>query len=529
MRLSIKNYIRGPYTLTDYDGNTTTVHDPVPHKWLPGDIVNPENQTVITPCLPKHPIVGIVDFANRTGQGFSPRGVPLYMFYPLDESYPPMIVGSKQNLKHNCIATATMERWENKWPRGALQTILGAVGDARVEANALVLRASAPTKPVADVPTAPEPGDETVWDTVFHIDPPGCRDVDDVFMWRTLGDESVEFGIGISDVASWVAPGSPLDLYAYAAGQTLYVDGNPKAPMLPESLSADAASLLSDGRLRPMIVLVHTLRGEVCESREWRRVWSRVHTGYSYDSVLGNKAICAELCNYLQIAVDSDLLGTDGVSADSHRWVELAMIHYNRRVAYVLRNCGNGFLRTHTGRPVSDWVVLAERTGCAELSHFGAPAGAYTPAGKGGGHAGLGLDCYTHASSPLRRYADLVNQRWLTHAVLRGTAPTSHAPTSHATATHLNARAKAAKALDRDMWFLTNLDTQGITETYGYVVDYKEEKGWSVYVPAFSRTVKSRSVGAYAVGDRVALRIFTNLKSTSWTGRIVCELLPLGL
>ncbi len=525
MLLSIKNYIRGPYTLTDNDGNTTTFHDPVPHKWLPGDIVDPDNQAVIAPCLPKYPIVGIVDFVNRTGQGFSPRGVPLYMFYPLDESYPPMIVGSKQNPKHNCIATATMERWENKWPRGALQKIMGAVGDATVEASALVLRASAPMKPVADAPNAPKSEEETVWDTVFHIDPPGCRDVDDVFMWRTLGNGCVEFGIGISDVASWVAPGSPHDVYAAAAGQTLYVDGNPKVPMLPEALSADAASLLSDGRLRPMIALVHTLRDDAVESREWRRVWSRVHAGYSYDSVLGDKAICTQLCTYLQIALDADLLGADGVGSDSHRWVELAMIHYNRRVAYVLRNCARGFLRTHAGRSAGDWAALAERTGCLELAHFGAPAGAYTPAGKGGGHAGLGLDCYTHASSPLRRYADLVNQRWLTHAVLGGAAPVSDG----ASALHLNARAKAAKALDRDMWFLTNLDTHGITETCGYVVDYKEERGWSVYVPTFGRTVKSRSVGSFAIGDSVGVRVYTNLKSTSWSGRIVCELIPVGL
>ncbi len=527
MLLSIKNYIRGPYTLTDNDGNTTTFHDPVPHKWLPGDIVDPENQSIIKPCLPKHPIVGIVDYINRTGQGFSPRGVPLYMFYPLDESYPPMIVGSKTNPKHNCIATATMERWENKWPRGALQKIMGAVGDAKVEASALVLRASAPMKPAADVPNAPESEEETVWDAVFHIDPPGCRDVDDVFMWRTLDNGVVEFGIGISDVASWVAPGSALDMYAAAAGQTLYVDGNPKVPMLPEGLSADAASLLPDGRVRPMIVLVHTLRGPVCESREWRRVWSRVHAGYSYDSVMGDKEICTQLCNYLQIALDDYFLNTDGVGADSHHWVELAMIHYNRRVAYVLRNYGRGLLRTHAGRPLSDWEALAERTGCAELAHFGAAAGAYTPALKGGGHAGLGLDCYTHASSPLRRYADLVNQRWLTQAVLGGAV--SVGAGEPASAMHLNARAKAAKALDRDMWFLTNLDTHGITETGGFVVGYKEEKGWAVYVPAFGRTVKSRSVGSFVIGDSVNVRVYTNLKSTSWTGRIVCELLPVGL
>jgi exoribonuclease R len=242
--------------------------------------------------------------------------------------------------------------------------------------------------------------------------------------------------------------------------------------------------------------------------------------------VLEHKSLCAHLCTYLQVALDSDLLGADGVGSDSHRWVELAMIHYNRRVAYVLRNSGRGFLRTHVGSSSSDWAALAARTGCAELAYLGAAAGTYTPAENGGGHAGLGLDCYTHASSPLRRYADLVNQRYLTQAVLCGDLSVS--PTT-VTAAHLNARAKAAKALDRDMWFLTNLNTHGITETHGFVVGYKEEKGWSVYVPAFGRTVKSRSAGPFAIGDSVGVRVYTNLKSTSWSGRIVCSLLPVGL
>jgi hypothetical protein len=526
MLLSIKNYVRGPYTLSDADGNQTIYHDPVPHKWLPGDTIDLETNKVLASGTHKHPIVGIVDFVTRTGQGFSPRGVPLYMFHPLDESYPPMIVGSKQNPKYNCIATATLERWENKWPRAALQTILGPVGDHNVEAAALLMRAAprmkAPTT-LPNEPVAPVSADE--WDTVFHIDPPGCRDVDDVFLWRRCDDGVVEFGIGIADVASWVPRDSDVDNYARAAGQTLYVDGVPKLPMLPDALSCDAASLLPDGRVRPMIVLVHRLReaplGASVE-REWRRVWTRVHAGYSYDSVLSNKVLCESLCTYLRAAIGRD------VGTDPHYWVEAAMIHYNQMVAYVLRNIQRGYLRTHAGRSSAEWSALAARTGCAELAHFGAAAGAYTLTAKGGGHAGLGLDCYTHASSPLRRYADLVNQRWLTATVVDGVGGVN-CDTDASSAAHLNARAKAAKALDRDNWFLSNLDTYGITETHGYIVGYKEEKGWSVYVPAFGRSIKSRSVGAYSVGDPVGVRVFTNLKSTSWSGRIVCELIPVGL
>ncbi len=522
MLLSIKNYVRGPYTLTDADGNQTIYHDPVPHKWLPGDTIDLETGKVLKSAAPKHPIVGIVDFVSRTGQGFSPRGVPLYMFYPLDESYPPMIVGSKQNPKVNCIATATLERWENKWPRAALQTILGPVGDRDVEARGLLLRASPIEKMPSELPEPPSADKEDVWDAVFHIDPPGCRDVDDVFLWRRCDDGSVEFGIGIADVASWVPAVSTVDDYARAAGQTLYVDGVPKLPMLPDALSCNAASLLPDGRVRPMIVLVHRLRDAQTVEREWRRCWTRVHAGYSYDSVLSNKVLCESLCAYLGAAVGRD------VGDDPHRWVELAMIHYNQQAAYVLRNMARGYLRTHSGRSSDEWVALAEHTGCAELAHFGAAAGTYTPSVRGGGHAGLGLDCYAHASSPLRRYADLVNQRWLVAAVVDFVVPEVAAEDMLAAA-HLNARAKAAKALDRDMWFLTNLDTHGITETRGFIVGYKEEKGWSVYVPAFGRTVKSRSVGSYSVGDAVGVRVFTNLKSTSWSGRIVCELVPLGL
>ncbi|MDT5036103.1 MAG: hypothetical protein QOE03_1288 [Micromonosporaceae bacterium] len=90
-------------------------------------------------------------------------------------------------------------------------------------------------------------------DIVFvTIDPPGSRDLDQAMclLRRPGGGYRVHYAI--ADVASWVRPGSALDIETWQRGQTVYLpDG--KVPLHPVVLSEDAASLLPE-QDRPAVV-----------------------------------------------------------------------------------------------------------------------------------------------------------------------------------------------------------------------------------------------------------------------------------
>ena len=527
MYFTTSNFRSGPYFLTSEAGVTLSKEGPVPHKWLPRDSVDPESGAVVK--REPHSVVGILELNTRTTQGFNARKVPLYLFYPLDASYPPIIVASKDDTKSNVFAVVDIERWEEKWPRGGLQTILGPVDDPESESKALLLRATVRAK---NTPLPPPPDLSTYrlgdWDTVVHIDPEGCQDVDDILCLKRA-EGGWDLGIGIADVAAWVPEGHALDDIARLRGQTVYVEGEARIPMLPTTLSTDLASLRADGRARPVVLYRLSIREGKVVSRSWHSEQVVVGVSHTYDSVLADSSLREIIPELLGIATETP------VGTDSHHWIEMAMILYNTAGAAALRTAGKGLLRAHAGITRPEWAALAATIGCPEVATFGYSKGRYLSATEADcSHAGLGLDVYCHASSPLRRYSDLVNQRWLKALLLGSPEPSTTVATGTAAERllplQLNERARIIKQMERDLWFASHLHADRITEVDGFLIEAKEdrrgEKAWNVYIPEWKRIVRGieQTGTACTIGDRVQVRAYVNLSATQWDKRTVCAI-----
>jgi exoribonuclease R len=523
MDLCIKNYAQGQYSLST-PTTTDEYAEPITRKWLHGDILNPTTKELQHRDIKKHKsIVGIIDFLNRIRIGMTPRGVPLYNFHPYDPAYPTMVVSSKLKPTTNMVAIASLEHWNEKHPRAGVQHVFGVVGDQLSEPAALRMSISIPKLPIE-----PDEEDNVIanhirhhgsqsWDVVFNIDPPGCEDVDDVMGWRRTSS-GTEFFIGIVDIAAWVPEDSSLDLEAKLAVQTLYIDGKAVEPMFPAYLSTQKASLRADGVKRPIVALVYLIQGDKIVQTEWRLLNVVVSTVHTYDSVLYDPSISEVLPALLSIITNQPQ------GSDPHVWVEQAMILYNTKVAEVLKQRRAGILRRHTGTSNEAYNLLATKTGVRELAFLGASAGQYVPAtATDTEHAGLGLKTYCHASSPLRRYADVVNHRWLKHLVFG-----FQEPYGITMAEHLNHRSNTIKQFERLIWFLQHLNPDGsITTTQGIVITYNGETNTAkVYIPVWKRTVRAvHTTGqVYEPGTQVTIRAFSNTKATSIYQRVVCAM-----
>lgn len=77
---------------------------------------------------------------------------------------------------------------------------------------------------------------------VFSIDPENCRDIDDALSFEQTSF-GYRIGIHIADVSNFVKTGSNIDREAYKRSFTIYFP-NSNIPMLPEKLSSDLCSLL---------------------------------------------------------------------------------------------------------------------------------------------------------------------------------------------------------------------------------------------------------------------------------------------
>jgi exoribonuclease R len=324
--------------------------------------------------------------------------------------------------------------------------------------------------------------------------------VDDILAWRKLPTGAYEFGIGIANVAALVPAGSALDEAARLRAQTLYREGVAIEPMLPTSISEGAGSLLSDGKPRGVVMAVWTVAGSCAQGPVWRTCQVVNKRTFTYESVLEDTGISNKLKELLGVVVGSGSGSSTEVSENPHRWIELAMITYNRAAADVLSAKGAGILRRHRGILATEYQEIAEKTGCREIAFLGYAAGEYAAAAtvttssdrsdetEGTIHAGLGLARYCHASSPLRRYADLVNQRILVGGL--------EYPGGGELVTWLNERGKEARAYEREAWCLAHLSAKELTRSHGWVLGWSEtsnnggEIRVRIYVPEWRRQIK---------------------------------------
>lgn len=447
------------------------------HRCLPGDHVRWDAGAgrCELELRDEHPLlVGTLHLTQPARYGFTSRKTPLYLFTPYDERYPPMVVGSSEKDKtSNLIVLVQWESWSagSLLPRGHLQVMLGRSGDMEAEKKALRHQVCPWKYPKGVVPRLQEPGDShrrRLTGTTFHVDPEGCRDVDDVITLEPLGGEAWRIVITISDVAAYVEDGGAVDIMASLISQSVYdATGRVLHSMLPAPYAEGECSLLPGG-LKRGVSLEFSWDGHSLSPPSWYESVFETHRTYTYDSIM--TAGDPETRSYREIleAVASYL--ADGRGGDAHHWIEQLMIVYNKEAGRMLREAGIGILRRHEA--AEQERVERYRQHLPEWQFLAMSSAEYVLAEeKDTYHSGLQTDAYAHVTSPIRRYADLVNQRAL-KGLLHGNADFIVPVTMY----DMNRRERAIRQFERDMVFLEAIE-QGRTRVKAVVVDYQEMEG----------------------------------------------------
>ncbi|KAK7856151.1 exosome complex exonuclease rrp44 like protein a [Quercus suber] len=107
---------------------------------------------------------------------------------------------------------------------------------------------------------------------VFSVDPPGCKDIDDALHCTALPSGNFEVGVHIADVTNFVHPGSPLDDEASQRGTSVYLVER-RIDMLPKPLTEDICSLRSDvERLAFSVIWEMTPEADIISTRYMKSV-----------------------------------------------------------------------------------------------------------------------------------------------------------------------------------------------------------------------------------------------------------------
>ena len=262
----------------------------------------------------------------------------------------------------------------------------------------------------------------------FSIDDATTTEIDDAFSVRELPNGHYEVGIHIACPALALPRGSPLDRAARARLSTVYMPGH-KITMLPDA--AIAAFTLHEGATPPALSLLLEVAPDGAPVRHETRVQRvPVAANLRLDGVTG--AFANDLPSPADPAWTSELRvlwklarhlaaqrGKDDIQRIDYSFYVDWDAGPDGRVAIVPRERGSPLdklvseLMIHVN---STWGRLLAERKAAGLYRVQA-GGKVKMSTRPGEHQGLGLTHYLWASSPLRRYSDLVNQRQLLAAV----------------------------------------------------------------------------------------------------------------
>lgn len=310
-------------------------------------------------------------------------------------------------------------------------------------------------------------------DTVFTIDPLDAKDFDDAVSISRNDYGNYLLGVHIADVSHYVREGSELDSEAFKRGTSVYLM-NDVVPMLPETLSNDICSLKQDAeRLTFSVFMEINPDGSILDFNIAKSV-IKSKRRFTYEEVqdiinkqegefLSEINLMNELhCILFKKRVDEGSLDfeTQEVKAeidkegfiidikpkqrlDSMRLIEDFMLAANK--------CVTVFVERKEPRPPFIYRIhdLPDRNKMKELAYFVKQFGiTLNPESKHSlqkmlvqirgsqeeylitditirsmakaiysesniGHYGLGFENYTHFTSPIRRYPDLIVHRML--------------------------------------------------------------------------------------------------------------------
>jgi exoribonuclease-2 len=269
--------------------------------------------------------------------------------------------------------------------------------------------------------------------TAFSLDDASTTEIDDAFSLTRLPNGRYRVGIHIAAPALGFAPGSELDKIARGRLSTAYIPGQ-KITMLPpqvierytlaEGRACPAVSLYLD--INPLSLLVEgqeTRIEQVSISANLRH-----HQVEALDAAFlageerGELPFESELFFLWRLALE--LEATRGKPATQQDRVDYNFYVENERVSIVERRRG-----APLDKLVAELMISANNNWGRLLADRGVPA-IYRTQSNGkvrmttvaSPHQGLGVSHYIWASSPLRRYIDLLNQ-WQLLACLSGIAP----------------------------------------------------------------------------------------------------------
>ena len=424
----------------------------------------------------------------------------------------------------------------------------------------------------------------------FTIDPADAKDFDDALSFEEIGEATYRIGVHIADVSFYVRPGTKTDEDAYKRGTSVYLVDR-VLPMLPEELCNDKCSLRpGEDKLCMSVIFTMDSDARVLKYKICRTV-IRSDLRLNYDeaqsvieksseasanqntvlmtlNALAQKLRAARIANgaltieqdEMRFRLDKNGFPTEiyfEQPNEAHHLIEEFMLLANRTVAKAVGSGRPFVYRVHDlpdGEKLENAKQFQKRfpqlRNAYEMLTIRAQAKAvYSTYNIG--HYGLAFSHYTHFTSPIRRYPDLMVHRLVDKYILTGKKETMTREQMEEMCEHCSACEQEAAQAERDsikmfqaMWISSRVGEimpghiSGVTD-FGLFVQLDESRCeglvhitkigvqgeyWQ-YDEKNYRLVCEHGKKAYTLGDPVVVQV---VRADVNKGQIDFELVPEG-
>ena len=352
-------------------------------------------------------IPGVIDLMSKYILKPNKRGIPGYLFNPINQKFPKFIVYTnlKKKCKCNQLITIKFIEWNDCFPRGQLIRVLGDYNSINGMELALLYHYDIYPNKIKFKNVSlklPLDGRIKINKDIFSIDPIGCKDIDDAFSIEICND-ILKLDIHIADVYHFLKTNNLLEQVKnttsiYLTERILH--------MLDSQVSCNYSSLLENTTkcmLTLSIEFSYKKSGEI--TYKLYPSFGKITKNYSYDNYPKFIDKYFSLISNLYYCVTNNKIKIE----DSHKFIEALMIIYNRKFTdYLLSNNYSVIYRSQAVNSSRKLPAKSNNELDKFLNILYSNSAKYTI--EQSFHQSLNMHNYTHSTSPIRRIVDLINQ-----------------------------------------------------------------------------------------------------------------------
>lgn len=315
---------------------------------------------------------------------------------------------SRKNKSYNEYCVIQKDKYKDLEHYGSIINYLGEIGNLNVEKEYLEYLFNLKYKKIKNINKDSfidmfESSRVNLEEKCYSIDPQGCYDIDDALHINKNGS-NIEIGVHIADVSCLIPVGSQLDKLLMEQGESVYLNYKQIDTMPKEYV--DELSLFEKQNKKCFSVII-TFNNYQIVNTEFKRTYITVDKNLSYKQAAKLKIKeVEELFNFGKKLYDKE-------DYDIHKTVEVFMILANKLVAKKIKEIDiyKPILRKYSNEELLLDKSLDNKIK-EKIGFFNSDKAFYSLENT---HQTLGE--YTHFTSPIRRYVDIITHRMLWNSI----------------------------------------------------------------------------------------------------------------